>query len=68
MDEECARCGGKPPDEATFTHTWHLIFEQGADWPFCPDCVEEIRVEEGRVPVADPEVGEVWAPAPRGRG
>ena len=65
---KCARCGRTAADEAEFTHAWVLGYEQDADFPYCPNCVAEIKRDEGRVVVADPEVGSVWLTAPRGEG
>lgn len=68
----CARCGNEPEDEATFVHTWRLVYEpqpesEGRDAPYCPECVDAME-SEGLTIVADAEVGERWVPIPRGEG
>jgi len=55
-DITCARCAREPKTETHFDQEWMLVHEQGADFPYCPECIEALR-GEGRILVPDEEVG-----------
>jgi len=66
VSEPCALCGRKPESEAHFNQGWLIVSDRGADAPYCPDCIESLRVK-GWVTVPRDELGLVWLRAgPRG--